>query len=67
MIESPVLTELVAEVRQNGILEVLAARFGAVPPETVARLRAVEDFDRLSAFNALAAQCADLSSFAAAL
>jgi hypothetical protein len=67
MIESPVLVELVNETTQSAILQFLTGRFGQVPPEIAARLRAVQDPDRLSALTALAGRCADLSSFAAAL
>jgi hypothetical protein len=63
MIESPLITELLAKTRQEDILEVLAGRFGKVPREVAARLRAVVKEKELKALVRFAAQCPDLAAF----
>jgi hypothetical protein len=71
MIESPLVREFVTEAvtnsKQEDILTILRARFEAVPAETEARLRTVEDADQLKALLSFAALCPDLVAFQARL
>ncbi len=71
MAHSPVLREMVreahCEARQNDILRVLAARFGDVPDDLAAALRAVTDDARLDGLLEWAARCPELSAFQARL
>jgi hypothetical protein len=67
MIESPLIKELIAETNQEVILEVLAARFGTIPPEIGAGLKAIDEVDRLHGLARWAAQCPDLAAFQAKL
>lgn len=67
MIESPLIKEIIAEVKQDGIQTVLTARFGQVPDEVGAALRALEDLKRLDDLIDLAVTCPDLASFQALL
>jgi hypothetical protein len=63
MIESPLIKELRAEDRQEAILDVLTARFGAVPQNVRKPLRSVVELKRLRALTRVAAQCPDLETF----
>ena len=63
MIESPVLQELLAERMHQVLLRILEVRFGLVPPDVEAALRAVMDDDRLQELVAVAASCPDLETF----
>jgi hypothetical protein len=71
MIESPLIDEIVSEalseaepkIRQDSILEVLRARFDAVPSELEDRIRSVLDRDALTQLTRSAAACKDLESF----
>jgi hypothetical protein len=71
MIESPLVQELVAEGRQQAlhraILDVLEARFGAVPADVSAAVRLKVDEAALHALVKLAASCPDLAAFRAQL
>jgi hypothetical protein len=63
MIESPLINVLLAKNRQEAILDVLAARFGAVPQDVRKQLRSVVDLKRLKGLTRFAAQCPDLEAF----
>jgi len=70
-IESPLLDELMAQVReetgQKCIAHVLEARFGTVPPQVVAELRTVRDGQKLDDLHSFAVVCPDLDAFRARL
>jgi hypothetical protein len=67
MIESPVLRELEAEwtarAKADGVLRVVRARFGSVPPSLRAGVRAIDSEERLNALLESAARCPDLETF----
>ena len=67
MIESPLIQELRQEfMAQRGhkdVLLVLAVRFGSVPPEIEAAVRAIQDEARLDLLVDWAALCPDLEAF----
>jgi len=63
MIESPLIQEIVAESKQEDILEVLQARFEAVPDNIIERLRAVRSEKKLLALIKLAVRCSNLDAF----
>jgi hypothetical protein len=63
MIESPLIQELMAQRGHKDIVRVLAARFGSVPPEIEAAVRAIQDESRLDALLDGAALCPDLEAF----
>lgn len=69
--DSPLIQELLAEktaeTTHNNILAILTARFGAVPPDLAARLRAVRNEATLKDLITWAALCADLDAFRARL
>jgi hypothetical protein len=75
MIESPVLDEVKelirkraeAEATRRAIRATLEARFGSVPAERVSSLDVMTDETRLKELVRLAATCADLDTFVAAL
>jgi hypothetical protein len=75
MIESPLLQELLAQVRQEAMLEtmqrdiveVLESRFGVVPSEFAVELRTVLDEQRLQELYRFAVLCPDTESFRARL
>jgi hypothetical protein len=71
MIESPLLEEIRAEGRAEGsatiLLRTLAARFGTLPERVEQRVRGVRDEKRLQALAPIAATCAHLEEFEAAL
>ncbi len=62
MIESPLIREIVAEVRQKDILKFLT-RFGPVPPELAAEVRSILDETVLDAVVELSTSCPDLEHF----
>jgi hypothetical protein len=64
MIESPLIREIVAEVRQKDILKFLT-RFGPVPPELAAEVRSILDETVLDAVVELSTSCPDLEHFQA--
>jgi hypothetical protein len=67
MIESPVIDRLLAQrerkTRQEGIAEVILARFGPLSDDARARLQGVQDDAKLSALNRFAAICPDKEAF----
>jgi hypothetical protein len=67
MIESPVLIELLNErerdVLHRVILQILEARFGAVPEALAAQVRAVQSPDRINDLPRQAAICDNLDAF----
>jgi len=67
MIESPLIQEIMQETvvktLQEAILQMLAARFGAVPPELTGRLNALHDEPLLRKLVRSAATCPDLKTF----
>jgi hypothetical protein len=63
MIESPLLLEYRNEILQDNILFVLRRKFGAVQPEVEARIRAVQDAQRLNELTAQVAMSPDLGTF----
>jgi predicted transposase YdaD len=63
MIESPLIQELMAEQRQDDIVEVLAGRFGAVPEDVLKRLRQVTREKELKELLRYTAVCPDLAAF----
>jgi hypothetical protein len=63
MIESPLLQEILAEVRREDIVTFLKSRFGIAAAELEADLKAIEDGDRLNELIKLAASCRSLKSF----
>lgn len=75
MIESPLIDEIVSEAvseaeakaRHESILEILRARFEAVPSGLEGRIRSVQDKDGLARLTRSAATCSDLDSFSQSL
>jgi hypothetical protein len=71
MIESPVLDEVRAFLRlrylRESVTEALDVRFGPVPAERIAGLKAVNDEARLRELHRFAITCPDLCTFVAAL
>jgi hypothetical protein len=67
IIESPLIQEIVREDRQNTILDVLQAKFGSLPADVTARVRAIQDAQLLRSLNITAATCSDLDAFRAQL
>ena len=67
MIESPLIQQIVAERSHKGILLLLEKRFGAVPPQIAAKLRAIVDEQRLLDLTVQAGTCPSLEAFQALL
>jgi hypothetical protein len=67
MIESPLIKELVAEFKQDMILQFLEGRFVQLPAALADELRKIDDLDQLNALGRWAAQCPDLAAFQARL
>jgi len=63
MIESPLIEEIMAETRQETILDVLRGRFGEPSVEVTTLLRAVRKSDKLSELAKYAGACPDLEAF----
>ena len=67
MIESPLLEELFMELYserfQNIVLQVLATRFGEVPPDLATALKPIHDENQLNELHRWAVQCQDLDAF----
>jgi predicted transposase YdaD len=63
MIDSPLIREIIAESKQETILQVLEARFGAIPPEVTKRLRTIRREKKLKELINLAAVCKRLEEF----
>src|SRR5262249_13634636 len=67
MIESPLIQELIAEVRQQFLVRVLTVRFGTVPAEVCSALQTVTEDADLDELIGLAACCPNLDAFPARL
>jgi hypothetical protein len=71
IIETPLIQEILAEVRREDlhkyILGLLQEKFGGVPSELAARVRAVQDIEQLRQFMLRAGACSDLDAFRAHL
>jgi hypothetical protein len=67
LIESPLIDELVAETKQDMIVELLKDRFGEPPIELTTQLRAIQQDKKLTELHLLAAKCPDLEAFRARL
>jgi hypothetical protein len=67
IIESPLIQEILAENLQETILKLLQAKFGPVPPEVGAKVRDIQDVERLQQVNLSAGVCTDLNAFRAQL
>ena len=67
MIESPLIQELIVEVRQQFLVRILTIRFGTVPAEVCSALQAVTEDADLDELIGLAACCANLDAFRARL
>ncbi len=63
MIESPLIRELVAESKQDAILRFLQARFGPVPEDLAASIRAIPAERRLDELIDRAGRCRTLATF----
>jgi hypothetical protein len=63
MIESPLIQELMAEQKQQDIVEFLEGRFGKAPSEVVLAIQSIKDVPRLKELIRLASQCPDLGAF----
>ncbi len=67
VIDSPLIREIMdeqaAQLLHETIPDVLAGRFGAVPPDVVTAIRSVQDVSRLKRVNHLAARAPDLAAF----
>jgi hypothetical protein len=63
MIESPLISELLAKRQQEDIVTVLKRRFGRVPPDLVKHLRAVVSEKKLNQLLGHAADCQGLEAF----
>jgi hypothetical protein len=64
MIESPLIDELLAKTRMEGILDSLESRFSSRPDDLADELRALGE-QELKALNRFAAVCPDLAAFRA--
>ena len=67
MIESPLIQEIMAESFHKAILLLLEKRFGAVPPQLAAELRAIVGEQRLHDLTVQAGICPSLEAFQALL
>ena len=67
MFESPLINRLLTGERHKAILDVLAARFGAVPVELREQLEAVTAPGKLKTLTRYSARCRDLEAFRAKL
>jgi hypothetical protein len=63
LLETPLMQEIVAEVRHKDLVRSLEARFGPVPAELVATIGAVKDEGKLDDLVTWSAQCDSLESF----
>jgi hypothetical protein len=67
MIESPLIQELMQEVAagrcHKDVLRFLAGRFGSVPQDVEAAVRAIQEESRLDPLLDWAASCPDLEAF----
>jgi hypothetical protein len=63
MIESPLITELLAKTRQEDIVMVLKRRFAKVPPDVIKHLRAIVSEKKLSQLLGHATDCASVEAF----
>jgi hypothetical protein len=67
IIETPLIQEILAENMQGAILRALQTKFGTVPPEVAAQVRAIQDVPRLVDLIAEIGVCPDLDAFRARL
>ncbi|HXG11220.1 MAG TPA: hypothetical protein VNK04_15790 [Gemmataceae bacterium] len=67
MIESPLIQELLAESKQEAIIEVLTGRFGTIPEDLTVRLRQVTNERQLKELLRYTGVCPDLEAFRAKL
>jgi hypothetical protein len=63
MIESPLITELLAKRTQEAVVTVLKRRFGKVPPDIVKHLRAVLSEKKLNQLLGHAVDCPGVEAF----
>ena len=63
MIESPLITELLAKRMQEAIVKLLKHRFGKVPPDVIAHLRSVVNEKKLDQLLLNANDCATIEAF----
>ena len=61
--EFPAIQEILLETRHKFILRVLQVRFGPVPPEVAAAVRAIQDDSKLDSLIDLTAICPTLEAF----
>jgi hypothetical protein len=67
MIESPLIQELIDQAKQQlahkFLLKTLETRFGAIPSEITAKVRAIVDEQKLDNLYGHALTCSDFESF----
>ena len=67
MLESPIIDEALEFMRlrtiREGVRDVLETRFGPVESDRLARMRIIQDGDRLKSLNRFAAKCFTLEDF----
>ena len=63
MIESPLITELLAKRMQEAIVRVLKRRFGKVPPDVIKHLQPILKEKRLNDLLDHATDCATVEAF----
>ena len=71
MIESPLIQEIAARTKNEGIhvaiLQFLEGRFGTVPADVTMRIKGILEEQKLLELARYAAQCPDLEAFQAEL
>jgi hypothetical protein len=63
MIESPIFAEWWAQASQHTLLKVLEGRFGPVPPDIAAQVKAIGDETQLDELSLAAGKCPDQGAF----
>jgi hypothetical protein len=66
-IESPLITELIAQTLHKAILTILETRFGSVPEDIATCLVTIQKISKLDQLLKLATSCRDLDAFRARL